>query len=305
MNFALSYPLGTRGLANVGVWYKRNMRWKRGHVSKDVEDRRGRSVGKKGAAIGGGGLLVAVIAVLINGGGVKELLGLASSSGSSQSSETSSARPRTAHEQELFEFISYQLDDQQETWEAIFQKRGKRYQRASLVIFEDGVQSACGNQGKEVGPFYCPADQKAYVDVSFFKQLSGLGGPGDFAQAYVLAHEIGHHIQQITGASDRVRRLKAGNRAGANALSVRSELQADCYAGVWANSADKRNKLEMGDLEEGLKAAAAIGDDTLQSRGGGRVRPESWTHGSSAQRVKWFKIGYQTGSMDSCDTFVQ
>lgn len=282
------------------------MRWKRGHVSKDVEDRRGRSVGKKGAAIGGGGLLIAVVAILLNGGGIKEILGLASSGGASQSSsESSSPRPRTAAEQELYEFISYQLDDQQDTWDTLFKKQGKSYKRASLVIFEDGVRSACGNQGKEVGPFYCPADQKAYVDLSFFKQLAGLGGPGDFAQAYVLAHEIGHHVQQITGSSDRVRRLKARNRAGANALSVRSELQADCYAGVWANSAAKRNKLEMGDLEEGLKAASAIGDDTLQSRGGGRVRPESWTHGSSAQRVKWFKVGYQSGSMESCDTFAE
>ncbi len=281
------------------------MRWKRGHVSKDVEDRRGRPVGKGGLAVGGAGLVVAAIAILLNGGGIKELLGLAASGGSSSSSSasSSSAGPRSAAQQELFEFISSQLDDQQDTWTKIFSEKGKQYKRAKLVVFSDGVKSACGTQGKEVGPFYCPADQKAYIDLTFYKQLAGLGGPGDFAQAYVLAHEIGHHIQTITGTADRVRRLKSRSRAGANALSVRSELQADCYAGVWANSANKRNKLEMGDLEEGLKAAAAIGDDTLQGRGGGRVRPESWTHGSSAQRVKWFKLGFQSGEMDICDTF--
>ncbi|MBL4635214.1 MAG: neutral zinc metallopeptidase, partial [Kofleriaceae bacterium] len=242
------------------------MRWKRGHVSKDVEDRRGRPAGKRGVALGGVGLAIAAIAILLNGGGIKELLGLASSSGSSAT--TTSSDPPSAEQDELFQFISSQLDDQQDTWAAIFKTKGKRYQRATLVVFNDGVKSACGTQGKEVGPFYCPADQKAYIDLSFYKQLAGLGGPGDFAQAYVLAHEIGHHVQTITGTADKVRRLKSRNRAGANALSVRSELQADCYAGVWAHSAAERNKLEMGDLEEGLKAAAAIGDDTLQGRGG-------------------------------------
>ncbi len=283
------------------------MRWKRGHVSSDVEDRRGRSVGKRGAALGGGSIVVAAIVVLLSGGSLKDLLGLASQGGGGGGASSSSADPgpRSPEEQKLYEFISWSLDDQQDTWEKVFRQEGMQYQRAKLVVFKEGVQSACGFQDKGVGPFYCPGDQNAYIDLSFYKELAKLGGPGDFAQAYVLAHEIGHHVQKITGTSDKVRKAKARSKSQANALSVLTELQADCYAGIWAHSAAKRNILEMGDLEEGLKAAAAIGDDTLAKRAGRRVSPESWTHGSSAQRVKWFRVGFESGQMSRCNTFEQ
>ena len=197
------------------------------------------------------------------------------------------------------------LDDVQATFGKEFEKRGRAYQRAKLVLFRDQVVSACGQAGAQMGPFYCPGDYKAYIDLSFYKMLQQrFGAPGDFAQAYVIAHEIGHHVQNLLGTSTEVHRLQQSNPGAANELSVRLELQADCLAGVWGNHANRtRNLLEPGDVEEGLRAAAAIGDDMMQRQSAGRVRPESWTHGSSEMRVRWLRQGLSTGDPDQCDTF--
>lgn len=275
------------------------MRWNRGHVSRDVEDRRGKSALGGRAKLGGIGLVIALVAVVLGRPDIAAMF----MGGSSGSSGASSSAPPTEQENQLYEFISFALDDQQDTWTRLYEESGQSYQRAKLVVFSDAVDSACGTQSSAVGPFYCAADESAYIDLRFYKELARLGGPGDFAQAYVLAHEIGHHVQHLSGTSAAVRRKQAQNKREANALSVALELQADCYAGVWAHYASKRDLLEMGDLEEGLAAAAAIGDDTLQRRATGTTAPESWTHGSSAERVRWFKVGYQAGRMDACDTF--
>jgi predicted metalloprotease len=206
------------------------------------------------------------------------------------------------------EFVEVVLLDTEETWHQLFRERGGTYQEPALVLFDGAVQSACGMAGSAVGPFYCPADQQVYLDLSFFRDLSQrLGAPGDFAQAYVIAHEIGHHVQTLLGTSQRVaeaRRQLSGPES--NALSVRVELQADCYAGVWGHHAQlEANFLEAGDIEEGLGAAAAIGDDRLQRRSQGQVVPESFTHGSSEERARWFRKGLEAGTPEACDTFTQ
>jgi len=203
------------------------------------------------------------------------------------------------------EFIRVILRDTEETFTEVFRQRGGTYEEPTLVLFSDATQSACGLGQAAMGPFYCPSDRKVYIDLSFFRELDErFGAPGDFAQAYVLAHEVGHHIQTLTGLSQRVSaaRQRAGEAEG-NALSVRQELQADCYAGVWGRFAAQRNLLEPGDVEEGLRAAAAIGDDQIQRQSQGRVAPESFTHGSSEQRVTWLKRGLETGQLEACDTF--
>ena len=205
---------------------------------------------------------------------------------------------------ELVDFVSFVLDDVQGTWQELFTEAGRTYEPAELVLFEGATQTECGVGQEATGPFYCPLDQKTYIDLDFFRELRNrFGAPGDFAQAYVIAHELGHHVQTITGVSAEVRRSQERNPDNANELSVRQELQADCFSGVWAFSTYERGVLEEGDLEEGLTAAAAIGDDRLQRQAGARVNPESWTHGSSAQRVEWFKKGYESGDPESCDTF--
>ena len=204
-------------------------------------------------------------------------------------------------------FAARVLGSTEDAWSRVFQAAGERYQPPTLVLFDETVQSACGTNSSAVGPFYCPADQKLYIDLTFFRQLDEqFGAPGDFAQAYVVAHEVGHHIQTLTGISEKVNaaRQRASEVEG-NRLSVLQELQADCFAGVWANHASDRNLLQEGDVEEGLRAAAAIGDDVLQKRGQGRVSPESWTHGSSEQRVTWLRRGMSEGTVDACDTFGQ
>jgi predicted metalloprotease len=203
------------------------------------------------------------------------------------------------------QFISVVLKSTEDVWTQIFDERGARYQPPVLVLFSNATQSACGLGQSAMGPFYCPNDRKVYLDLSFFQELEQrFGAPGDFARAYVVAHEVGHHVQTLTGLSDRVSAARQqGDRAGSNALSVRQELQADCYAGVWGHYAARENLLEPGDAEEGLRAAAAIGDDRLQQQSQGRVAPESFTHGSSAQRVEWSKQGMDNGRMESCDTF--
>lgn len=204
------------------------------------------------------------------------------------------------------EFVSVVLADTEETWTEIFRARGEDYEPPTLVLFTQATQSACGVGQSAMGPFYCPADKKVYLDLTFFHDLeTRFGAPGDFAQAYVVAHEVGHHIQTITGLSARVNsaRERAGSERESNALSVRQELQADCYAGVWGHYAAQRGLLEPGDAEEGLGAAAAIGDDRLQRQTQGRVVPESFTHGSSEERMRWLRRGMDSGQLDACDTF--
>ncbi|MEZ4468314.1 MAG: neutral zinc metallopeptidase [bacterium] len=268
--------------------------------SGNVEDRRGLSPQAK---VGGGLGIVAVVVGLLLGVDVSSLLG----GGANPAAQAPGASaPRSPEEDAQAKFVGAILADTEDTWQAIFKGRGQAYAEPKLVLFTDGVESACGFQGKAVGPFYCPADQKAYLDLSFFADLERrFKAPGDFARAYVVAHEIGHHVQNLLGTSTKVhQQRRALPPAEANALSVRMELQADCYSGIWAHFAHRERKLlDPGDLEEGLKAAAAIGDDTLQRQARGTVHPESWTHGSSEQRVRWFKRGFETGRLDACDTF--
>jgi hypothetical protein len=207
-------------------------------------------------------------------------------------------------EQRLVEFVSFVLDDAQAVWDSVLPARGGQYRPARLVLFRDAIQSACGYAESATGPFYCPADEKVYIDLGFYQELhERFGAPGDFAQAYVLAHEIGHHVQNVLGTEAEVRRVRSQRPDVANELSVRLELQADCYAGVWAHTTAQRQLLERGDVEEGLGAAAAVGDDRIQRMGGGRVAPEAFTHGSSEQRMRWFRQGMDSGRPESCDTF--
>jgi predicted metalloprotease len=208
---------------------------------------------------------------------------------------------RNRQEEPRVEFITFVLNDVQATWRKLL---GSRYQDAKLVLFRDGVESACGTAPSAVGPFYCPADQKVYIDLSFYDDLDHrFGAPGDFAQAYVLAHEIGHHVQHLLGVTDRVGRAQQSDPSTGNQMSVRLELQADCFAGVWGNSTAERGILEKGDIEEGLGAAAAVGDDRIQKRSRGSINPESFTHGSAAQRSQWFRRGLESGDVRICDTF--
>jgi predicted metalloprotease len=221
---------------------------------------------------------------------------------------TTSGEPRelTAADREMGEFVATVLADTEDTWRAIFQAQGGTYREPTLVLFTGAVNSACGTASSAVGPFYCPGDQKLYIDLSFFQDLSQRhGAPGDFAQAYVIAHEVGHHVQTLMGISDQVRQAGRGrSKSEVNALSVRQELQADCFAGLWGHAANTtRQLLDPGDLEEALTAATAIGDDRLQRESGRSVVPDSFTHGSSAQRVKWFRRGFESGDISSCDTF--
>jgi uncharacterized protein len=283
------------------------MRWTPGKRSANLEDRRGSSGGGGrggGTRLGlGGMLLLLVLSVVFK----KDFLSLANDpmlSGGSAPVQTGQPVQSSPAEDSLVDFVSVVLDDTQQTWAQLFAADGQRYGAATLVLYRDVTPTACGTGQSASGPFYCPGDQKVYVDLGFFDELhERFGAPGDFAQAYVLAHEIGHHIQTLTGTSNQVRQLQQRNPSQANALSVRLELQADCYAGVWAHAAAQRNLLERGDVEEGLGAAAAVGDDRLQRMGGGRVTPEGFTHGTSAQRMEWFKRGLQSGSPDACDTF--
>ena len=211
--------------------------------------------------------------------------------------------PATANPEEdpLVNFVSFVLDDSQDTWTQLL---GGRYERAKLVVFTDATESGCGFAQSATGPFYCPADRKVYIDLGFYRELKQrFGADGDFAQAYVLTHEIGHHVQTLLGTEQRMRQAAQSRPDRRNELSVRLELQADCYAGIWGHSTSQRNILEQGDVEEGLKAAAAIGDDRIARMSGTRIAPERFTHGSSAQRVEWFKRGLTSGSLEACDTF--
>lgn len=279
------------------------MRWKTGRRSSNVEDRRGRRV-RRGIAGGGIGTIVLILAALyfgIDPNVVMQGLDMVSTS-----QAPAPGRQSPAANDEQAQFVSVVLADTEDTWQQLFAASGQRYQEPRLVLFSDAVKSACGFANAAVGPFYCPADKQVYLDLGFFRDLKQrFGAPGDFAEAYVIAHEVGHHVQNLLGVSADVRRRQRGlGKADANALSVRLELQADCFAGVWANQADRARKiLEQGDIEEGLNAASAIGDDRLQRRTGGRVVPDSFTHGSSEQRVRWFRRGFETGDPAACDTF--
>ena len=277
------------------------MKWRSGRRSQHVEDRRGRRV-SGGLKIGGGlgGLLLILIVLLM--GGDPSLLLTGDDGGVPAGTEYQSPPS-----DEAADFISVVLASTEDVWTETFQRAGSRYAPPSLVLFDDYVRSACGFNSAATGPFYCPADRKVYLDLGFFRELARLGGPGDFAQAYVVGHEVGHHVQNLVGTADQGRRMQGStSRADANRLSVQRELQADCYAGVWAHHASRRASiLEPGDVEEGLQAAAAIGDDRLQRTSGRAVHPESFTHGTSVQRQDWLRTGLETGSLEAYDTFAR
>lgn len=277
------------------------MRWQGGRRSGNVQDRRG-----KGGMIAGGGIGAVVLTVIALMLGVDPGEIATTGGGPAADVETSEPGAFTGTDEDA-DRISVVLADTEDTWNAIFAENGMTYREPELVLFDNAVSSACGMAGSAVGPFYCPADQQLYIDLSFFRELDErFGAPGDFAEAYVVAHEVGHHVQTLLGVSDEIRGQQAGaSQADANALQVQMELQADCLAGVWAYHAQaERGLLEPGDIEEALGAAAAIGDDRLQRETQGRVQPESFTHGTSAQRVRAFQTGYADGKPSSCDRVV-
>jgi uncharacterized protein len=279
------------------------MRWTPGGTSGDIEDDRNSSGGggfPGGVHIGIGGLLILLVLSFIF---KRDLITpfLNSGAGAGSAPVTRPADPaRDAAEQREVQFVSFVLDDVQHTWSQTL----PQYRHAKMVLFRDDVNSACGLAQAATGPFYCPGDEKVYLDLSFFNELKvRFGASGEFAQAYVIAHELGHHVQKILGTESKVRAAQQQNPQMANQLSVRLELQADCYAGVWGHSTEQRNILEQGDVESGLNAAAAVGDDHIQKMTRGEVMPEKFTHGTSAQRVQWFKQGLTTGRVDACNTF--
>ena len=286
------------------------MKWTPGGESQDIEDRRDEDGGGGGFQFGGmhlgiGGALILLVLSLVFKQNFFALLG--GGGGSSPNAPVARhANPgRDQQEQPLVQFVSFVLDDTQKTWEQVLpEQAGRPYRHAKLVLFRNYTQSGCGGAESATGPFYCPQDEKVYIDLGFYDELrQRFGAPGQFAQAYVLAHEIGHHLQKLLGTEARVERMNQGNRRLNNALSVKVELQADCYAGVWAHSTQQRNLLEQGDIQSALGAAAAVGDDRLQRMSTGHVTPDSFTHGSSAQRMHWFQQGFDSGSIAACNTF--
>ena len=279
------------------------MRWQSGRRSSNVEDRRGRRIpgGAKGGGIGI--LLLALIGMYF---GIDPALIMNLADGVPQETTDTTSIQQTAEEKQLVDFVSVVLADTEDTWNKIFTEKGGSYREPTLVLFSGKVESACGFAQAAMGPFYCPEDQQVYIDLSFYKDLKNrLDAPGDFAQAYVVAHEIGHHVQKLIGISDKAHQARQQlSSKEYNKVSVKLELQADCFAGIWANHADRvRNIVESGDIEEALNAASHIGDDRLQQQARGYVTPDSITHGPPAQRVHWFTIGYQSGILEACDTF--
>ena len=279
------------------------MRWKHGRRSDNIEDRRGMRVGGRGLAGGSiGAIILALVAVYF---GVDPSVVLNQAGGPTTGQQTQQA-PFSPEEEQLKEFVSVVLADTEDVWGALFQEAGEQYRQPRLVLFSGAVESACGFAEAAMGPFYCPSDQNLYLDMSFFSDLAKRhDAPGDFAQAYVVAHEVGHHVQTLLGISEKVHaaRRRAGAAEG-NAMQVKMELQADCFAGVWAHHANQsRQILEPGDIEEALAAAAGVGDDRLQKQARGYVTPESFTHGTSEQRMRWFSTGMQSGDPRRCDTF--
>ena len=302
------------------------MRWRRGRRSRNIEDRRSRSAGRRmrfpgglrfpsgsgarrrGVRRGGMGLMgILVVVGLALVFGVDPAVLLQQGSLAPGPSLNQGGAEFSREEQELADFVSVVLADTEDTWGVLFPDQlGARYEEPRLVLFTGSVRSACGTASAAVGPFYCPPDRKVYIDLSFYRDLrERFRAPGDFAQAYVIAHEVGHHIQTLLGISQQVREARSRlSRVDGNKLSVRLELQADCLAGIWAHHADRaRQILEQGDIEEALGAASAIGDDRIQRQTQGHVTPDSFTHGTSAQRVRWFKAGFDTGRLEACDTF--
>jgi len=282
------------------------MQWTPGGTSGDIEDRRdssgggGGGFGFGGMHLGIGGTLILLVLSFI----FKDNLFNSVSTGPAPAPATSADRSRDAAEQPEVQFISFVLDDVQHVWEKLLPQSGTQYRHAKLVLFRDSIDSACGNAESATGPFYCPADEKVYLDLGFFDELSKrFGAPGQFAQAYVIAHELGHHVQKLLGIEQQASNLQRRNAGVRNEISVRTELQADCFAGVWGHSTEQRKLVDQNDIMEGLRAAAAIGDDRLQRMSSGHVSPESFTHGSSAQRTKWLRTGLESGRISDCNTF--
>jgi len=296
------------------------MRWTPGGRSDDLEDRRDESGdgGGGGFRIGGphigiGGFILLLVLSLIFKRNFLSLAGVGGGdSAATQISQPDPAREQTRDsvrdqkEEPLVQFVSFVLDDTQRTWTQILSPQGVQYRHAKLVLFRDGIDSACGLAQSASGPFYCPGDEKVYIDLGFYDELKQrFGAPGEFAQAYVLAHEIGHHVQKLIGVEQQVHAAQEQNPRAANQLSVSLELQADCFAGVWGHATDQRKLLDPGDVKEGLAAAAAVGDDRLQRMATGHVNPETFTHGSSQQRMDWFQKGFSSGDMAACNTFAR
>jgi uncharacterized protein len=294
------------------------VRWQRPGKSGDLIDARGGGggLGRGGGMPGGrmavpgglgvGGLVIFLLITLLSGGGGgTPAFGVDNQFGQSPQAPDASGIPAAQDpEKDLKDFSSYVFTRVQDTWADTFRRAGKPYERAQLVLYRGGVNTGCGGASSAVGPFYCPADQRVYVDLSFYNDMARqLGAQGDFAWAYVIAHEVGHHVQNQLGTSSEVRRLQQQNPGDANRLSVRLELQADCYAGVWANTVYEAGQLEEGDVEEAIGASEAVGDDRLQGRAGGSINPDSFTHGSSEQRARWFNTGRERGEPGDCDTF--
>lgn len=282
------------------------MRWKTGRRSANVEDRRGSRVSPRGFKLGGGTIILVLIGSLLFNQNPLELLGYLE--GGAMIADTPvEKKPSSPQEDAAADFISVILADTEDTWSQIFAASNYQYQPPKLVLYSDMVHSACGMSSAATGPFYCPGDSKVYFDLSFINELQRFGAHGDFSVAYVIAHEVAHHVQNLEGTSDKIRQIQMRlNKKDANALSVLVELQADCYAGVWAYHAHKqRNILEQGDIEEGLNAAASVGDDRMLRMAGRSVNPDAFTHGSSEQRAEWFRKGLKTGTVKSCDTFSQ
>jgi uncharacterized protein len=281
------------------------MKWEDIGRSRNLDDRRGRRPPGRGAAVplGIGGMLIVLVVSLLTGVDLSAILG----SGPGTTTGPAAAPPTTREleaEEEQVRFVSFVLDDVQEAWADVFARSGLSYRDAQLVLYRDAVESGCGVAPAAAGPFYCPADTNVYIDLSFFEALQDrFGATGDFAEAYVIAHEIGHHVQHQLGTLTETRSAQQARPAEANQLSVALELQADCYAGLWAASADARGILEPGDLEEGLRAAAAVGDDRLSGRAGRIPNEETFTHGTSEQRMSWFRTGYERADPAACDTF--
>ena len=279
------------------------MRWRTGRRSRNIEDRRRMRIPRKAA---GGGIGIIVVALIAMYFGVDPTIFLNQSGPTSSIGTQTTTRQISPEENQLAEFVSVVLADTEDTWHALFKKMGRNYREPNLVLFTGAVESACGYAQAAMGPFYCPADQKVYIDLSFYQDLKNRHqAPGDFAQAYVIAHEVGHHVQTLLGISEKVHAARRRmSQVEGNRLSVMQELQADCFSGVWAHHAQRaRQILEEGDIEEALNAASAIGDDRLQRKSRGYVTPDSFTHGSSKQRVRWFKQGFKTGDVAQCNTF--
>lgn len=282
------------------------MQWTPGGSDRYVEDRRGQRGGGGGfglpiGRLGIGGMLLLLILSFVFKTNFFALLG-----GGTTGAPVAQAPNAPPQNDQMYEFVKAVHNDVQSVWEQQFAASGQQYQPATLVLFTDSTRSGCGIGQAAKGPFYCPADQKAYIDLGFYGELKQrFGAPGDFAQAYVLAHEIGHHVQHQLGVDQMVRQAQEQNPGRANELSVQMELQADCFAGIWAHSMSERQRLDPGDAEEALTAASAIGDDRIQQQSGSHVNPETWTHGSSQQRVEWFRRGMESGNPDQCDTFQQ